>query len=75
MNKVVGATIATVAVAGALIITYLDYSTCEYLCGNCGQIYKPTSMRWVSGMHVPTRRHMKCPYCQKWGWHKRIFSS
>ena len=72
MNKIVGATIGVALIAGALVVGYLDYNTSQYVCGNCGNTYHPTPMRWVSGMHFPTRRHMKCPKCGKWGWHKRI---
>ena len=41
MNKIVGATIGTIAIASALIWCYLDYTDTEYLCGNCGKQYKP----------------------------------
>ena len=35
MNKIVGATIATVTIAGALILCYLDYTGTEYICDKC----------------------------------------
>ncbi len=72
MNKIIGATMATVIVAGALILTYLDYTGTEYVCDKCGQQYKPQPVQWTTGMHLPTRRHMKCPHCGNWGWHKRV---
>ena len=72
MNKIIGATIGIVLIAVELIISYLDYNTSKYVCNKCGKEYRPTPMRWVSDMHLLTRRHMKCPHCGKWGWHKRI---
>ena len=44
----------------------------EYICDKCGQQYKPQPVQWSMGMHFPTRRHMKCPHCGNWGWHKRV---
>ena len=72
MNKIISATVATVAIASTLIWGYLEYTGTEYLCGNCGKQYKPQPVQWTMGMHLPTRRHMKCPHCGNWGWHKRI---
>ena len=41
MNKIVGATIGAVTIAGALIWGYLEYTGTEYICDKCGQQYKP----------------------------------
>ena len=72
MNKIIGATAATVVIAGSLILMYLEYTGTEYICNRCDQQYKPQPIRWSMGMHLPTRRHMKCPHCGNWGWHKRV---
>ena len=72
MNKIIGATVATVAVAGLMVWTYLEYTGTEYICNKCGQQYKPQPVQWSMGMHFPTCRHMKCPHCGNWGWHKRV---
>lgn len=72
MNKIIGATVATVAVASLMVWTYLEYTGTEYICNKCGQQYKPQPIKWSVGMHLPTRRHMKCPHCGNWGWHKRV---
>ena len=72
MNKIIGATVVTVTVAGLLIWSYLEYAGTEYICDKCGQQYKPQPVQWSMGMHFPTRRHMKCPHCGNWGWHKRV---
>ncbi len=73
MSKIIGATIGTALIAGTLIIGYLDYNTSKYVCNKCGKEYRPTPIRWVAGVHTPAHRHMKCPQCGEWGWHKRIF--
>jgi DNA-directed RNA polymerase subunit RPC12/RpoP len=72
MNKIIGATVVTVAVASLMVWTYLEYTGTEYICNKCDQQYKPQPIRWSMGMHLPTRRHMKCPHCGNWGWHKRV---
>lgn len=72
MNKIIGATVATVAVASLMVWTYLEYTGTEYVCNKCGQQYKPQPVQWSVGMHFPTRRHMKCPHCGNCGWHKRV---
>ena len=72
MNKIIGAIIGIILIAVELIISYLDYNTSKYVCNKCGKEYRPTPMRWASDMHFPTRRHMKCPHCGNWGWHKRV---
>ena len=72
MNKMIGVTAATAIAAGLMIWTYLEYTGTEYICNKCGQQYKPQPVQWSVGMHLPTRRHMKCPHCGNWGWHKRV---
>ena len=72
MNKIIGAIIGIILIAAELTSSYLDYNTSKYVCNKCGNEYRPTPMRWVSGVHIPTCRHMKCPHCGKWGWHKII---
>ena len=72
MNKFLGATIGAITIAGALILCYLDYTDTEYICDKCNKLYKPQPVQWTVGMHLPTRRHMKCPHCGNWGWHKRV---
>ena len=75
MNKIIGVTAATAIAAGLMIWTYLEYTSTEYICNKCGQQYKPQPVQWSMGMHLPTRRHMKCPRCGNWGWHKRVHVS
>jgi hypothetical protein len=41
MNKIIGVTVATVAVASLMVWTYLEYTGTEYVCNKCGQQYKP----------------------------------
>lgn len=72
MNKIIGVTAVTAAVAGLMVWTYLEYTGTEYVCNKCGQQYKPQPVQWSMGMHLPTCRHMKCPHCGNWGWHKRV---
>ena len=73
MNKIIGVTAATAVAAGLIIWTYLEYTGTDYICNKCGQQYKPQPVQWSMGMHLPTRRHMKCPHCGNWGWHKRVY--
>ena len=72
MSKIISATVATVTIAGVLIWTYFEYSGTEYVCDKCGEQYKPTAWEWINAMHFPTRRHMKCPCCGRWGWYSRV---
>lgn len=41
MSKIIGATVATITVAGLLVWSYLEYTGTEYVCDKCGQRYKP----------------------------------
>lgn len=72
MNKFLSATVAAITITGLMTWTYIEYANTEYICNKCGQQYKPQPIRWSMGMHLPTRRHMRCPKCGLWGWHKRV---
>lgn len=72
MNKIVGATIATAAIAGALIAGYLDYEYCTWKCPKCDTVHKPTFTKWVTGLNLVSRKYLKCPRCGERNWHTRV---
>jgi len=45
-----------------------------YECPNCNKRYVPTYKSVLMSFHVNYERLMKCPYCNKRGWHKKVIS-
>lgn len=52
----------------------LDLNVGYFQCPNCQHRYTPSLKSYIFGMHTIKKRHMKCPQCKKWGWHKHEIS-
>lgn len=55
---------------GVAMACILDIEVGYFECPHCHNRYTPTFKAYVLGMHTITMRHLKCPKCKKWGWHK-----
>jgi L-rhamnose mutarotase len=45
-----------------------------YECKNCHHKFVPTYKEALFVMHTPTKRHLKCPKCNKKSWNKKVLS-
>lgn len=72
-----------VLIAGSLVILIplllvligIEQKAGYYVCPNCGHTYVPTYKSVLMAMHSTNRtRYMKCPKCEKKGWHKKSVS-
>ena len=67
--------------AGCIIFTVgmgyclkLEHDTGYYECPSCGAIYIPTMKSVVFSPHIGRSRKMKCPYCGKRAYHKKVLT-
>jgi len=44
-----------------------------YRCPNCKEEHNPTTKEFICAMHIGFKRHLKCPYCNKKYWMKKVF--
>lgn len=52
----------------------IEHDAGYYVCPNCNHTYVP-SMKWiVFAPHMGWKKHMRCPKCNKKGWHKKVLS-
>lgn len=61
-------------VLGVAYACILDLQVGFFECPHCHHRYTPTLRAYVFGTHTIKKRHMKCPKCGKWGWHKHEIS-
>ena len=67
--------IATVViVSGIIIAAVLEMRQAAFECGKCKKRFIPTKFAYLMGMHTITRRHLRCPYCNKKSWAKRCLT-
>lgn len=66
-------------VAGAILFTIgmiaclkLEHDAGYYECPECGTRYVPTMKAVVFSPHIGRNRKMKCPYCGKRAYHKKV---
>lgn len=52
----------------------LEHDAGYYECPNCGTRYVPTMKAVVIAPHFGRSRRMKCPYCGKRGYHKKVLT-
>ena len=45
-----------------------------YKCPKCGAVYTPTMKAIIFAPHIGRSRWMKCPYCSKSAYHKKVLS-
>ncbi len=52
----------------------LEHDAGYYECPNCGKRYVPTMRAVIMAPHKGRDRNMKCPYCTKRGYHKKVLT-
>ena len=52
----------------------IEHDAGYYECPNCGERYVPSMLAVVLAIHVGSTRRLKCPYCEKRGFHKKVIS-
>lgn len=62
-----------ILLVGVILAIALDLKYCEYACGVCGHRFVPTTWAYVCGMHIASRRLLKCPRCGKRNWCRKYF--
>lgn len=60
-----------VLVTGLFTAAALEWNAGTYECRHCKARFTPTAGAYMAGMHTITRRHLKCPECDKKSWCKR----
>lgn len=63
-----------VIVSGIVVAAALEMRQAAFACGNCKKRFIPTKFAYLMGMHTVTRRHLRCPYCNKKSWAKRCLT-
>ncbi len=63
------------AVTAAIIYAVtLEHDAGYYECPECKKRYVPEMRSVVMAIHYGTTRKMRCPYCHKKGWHKKVLT-
>ena len=65
---------AGIFVIGMLYCLRLEHDAGYYECPNCGKKYVPSMKAVVMAPHRGRSRRMKCPYCGKRGFHKKVLT-
>ena len=52
----------------------IEHDAGYYECPNCGERYVPTMKDMFWAPHMGRNRRLKCPYCGKKGYHKKVIS-
>ncbi|MBP5310662.1 MAG: helix-turn-helix transcriptional regulator [Lachnospiraceae bacterium] len=52
----------------------IEHDAGYYECPNCGERYVPSMLSVILAIHLGTARRLKCPYCEKKGFHKKVIS-
>lgn len=59
-------------VVGIVYCLRIEHDAGYYECPSCGWKYVPTMKAIVLSPHIGFNRKMKCPHCEKKGYHKKI---
>lgn len=65
---------AGIFVIGMLYCLRLEHDAGNYECPNCGKKYVPSMKAVIMAPHMGRSRRMKCPYCGKRGFHKKVLT-
>ena len=65
---------AGIFVIGMLYCLRLEHDAGYYECPNCGKKYVPSMKAVIMAPHMGRSRRMKCPYCGKSGFHKKVLT-
>jgi transcriptional regulator with XRE-family HTH domain/DNA-directed RNA polymerase subunit RPC12/RpoP len=60
--------------SGLFIAAALEMRQAVFECRKCGKRFIPTKFAYIMGMHTITRRHLRCPHCNKRSWCKRCMT-
>ena len=52
----------------------IEHDAGYYECPNCGERYVPTMKETIFAPHMGWNKKLKCPYCGKKGYHKKVIS-
>ena len=73
--RIVLIAIATVVIiSGIIVAAVLEMRQAVFECKRCKKRFIPTKFAYIMGMHTVTRRHLRCPYCNKKSWAKRCLT-
>lgn len=61
-------------IIGVIYCLRLEQNAGYYECPNCGKRYVPTIKAVIIAPHVGRSRKMRCPYCGKRGYHKKVLT-
>lgn len=61
-------------VTGVVFCLKIEHDAGYYECPNCGNRYIPTMKAVVMAPHIGFNRKMKCPHCDKKGYHKKVLT-
>ena len=67
-------TAAVIFTVGMLYCLRLEHDAGYYECPNCGKKYVPSMKAVVLAPHVGRSRRLRCPYCGKRGFHKKVLT-
>ena len=67
-------TAAVIFTVGMLYCLRLEHDAGYYECPNCGKKYVPSMKAVVMAPHVGRNRRLRCPYCGKRGFHKKVLT-
>jgi len=67
-------TAAVIFAVGMLYCLRLEHDAGYYECPNCGKKYVPSMKAVVMAPHVGRNRRLRCPYCGKRGFHKKVLT-
>lgn len=65
---------AAVVFATCFVGVRIEHDTGYYECPVCKKRYVPTMKAVVMALHSGTSRKMKCPYCGKKSYHKKVLT-
>ena len=65
---------SVIFVVGMVYSLKLEHDAGYYECPHCAKRYVPTMKAIVFAPHKMRNRNMKCPYCHKRGYHKKVLT-
>ena len=65
---------AVIFAVGMVACLRIEHDAGYYECPNCGWRYVPTMKAVVFAPHMGLNRRMKCPHCEKRGYHKKVLT-
>lgn len=63
-----------VFIPGLLVVMEGERTIGYYKCKRCNELFIPSFMSYIMGMHVFAYRYLRCPHCGKKSWCKKVLS-